>query len=259
MEYSIKKLSQLAGVSARTLRYYDEIGLLKPSHTSEAGYRFYGQQELELLQQILFYRERGFSLEEIAATLYRKDFNVRNALKEHLLQLEQEQKKTADLIRNIRHTLASMKGEYNMSDTERFAAFKQNAVQKNEEKYGKEIRGKYGDETVDTSNKKMLNMTEEQYETYTKLEQQILEELEAAVKNGISADSEAARGIVQHHREWLSMTSGTCSPAMHKNLGLMYVADQRFTAYYDRNTAGCAAFLNQAINSFHLASPFKKS
>ncbi len=65
MAYGIRELSQLAGISARTLRYYDEIGLLKPEHVNEAGYRFYGEKELVLLQQILFYRERGFPLKRI--------------------------------------------------------------------------------------------------------------------------------------------------------------------------------------------------
>ena len=65
MEYSIKELSELAGISARTLRYYDEIGLLKPSGVNDAGYRYYGEREVESLQQILFYRERGFELKTI--------------------------------------------------------------------------------------------------------------------------------------------------------------------------------------------------
>lgn len=84
LKYSIRKLSELAGVSARTLRYYDEIGLLKPSEISEAGYRYYGERELALLQQILFYRERGFDLKQIRKILYQDDFDIMRALKEHL-------------------------------------------------------------------------------------------------------------------------------------------------------------------------------
>ena len=81
MKYSIRKLSELAGVSARTLRYYDEIGLLKPLEVSEAGYRYYGEHELALLQQILFYRERGFDLKQIRKILYQDDFDIMHALK----------------------------------------------------------------------------------------------------------------------------------------------------------------------------------
>ena len=90
LKYSIRKLSELAGVSARTLRYYDEIGLLKPSEISEAGYRYYGERELALLQQILFYRERGFDLKQIRKILYQDDFDIMRALKEHLRELEEQ-------------------------------------------------------------------------------------------------------------------------------------------------------------------------
>ena len=83
MEYGIRELSEMAGVSARTLRYYDEIGLLKPLYVSDAGYRFYGETEVAMLQQILFYRERGFGLKQIRQILYREDFDIRNALEEH--------------------------------------------------------------------------------------------------------------------------------------------------------------------------------
>lgn len=90
MEYGIRELSEIAGVSARTLRYYDEIGLLKPLYVNEAGYRFYGKEELDMLQQILFYRERGLELKMIKQILYQKDFDIANALKDHLLELENQ-------------------------------------------------------------------------------------------------------------------------------------------------------------------------
>ena len=74
--YTIKEMAELAGVSARTLRYYDTIGLLKPAYTNEAGYRFYGEREVDLLQQILFYRERGMDLQSIQNIIYKEDFNT---------------------------------------------------------------------------------------------------------------------------------------------------------------------------------------
>lgn len=247
MEYSIRELSELAGVSARTLRYYDEIGLLKPSRTSEVGYRFYGKEELELLQQILFYRERGLELEEIASTLYDKTFDVRTALEEHLSELKQQKKRMEKLILNIRHTLSSMEGEYEMSDKERFEAFKKSAVEENEKKYGTEIREKYGDAEVEEMNRKMLSMTEEEYEAFTRLGDQILIELEEAVKKGMSVEQKEARLMVEHHKEWLSMTWKKYTPEAHRGVGLMYEADDRFRAYYDKNVEGCSAFLNKAI------------
>ena len=105
LKYSIRKLSELAGVSARTLRYYDEIGLLKPSEISEAGYRYYGERELALLQQILFYRERGFDLKQIRKILYQDDFDIMRALKEHLRELEEQKTHVESLIRTVEQTI----------------------------------------------------------------------------------------------------------------------------------------------------------
>ena len=86
--YTIKEMAEMAGVSARTLRYYDTIGLLKPAFTNEAGYRFYGEQEVDLLQQILFYRERGMDLQSIQNIIYKEDFNILAAMEDHLKELE---------------------------------------------------------------------------------------------------------------------------------------------------------------------------
>ena len=149
MKCGIKEVSELTGVSARTLRYYDQIGLLKPSKTSEAGYRYYGERELEILQQILFYKERGMELKQIKKIIYQKDFDIMAALREHLLELEE----------TVEQTIRSMKGEYDMSDQEKFQAFKERVVRENEEKHGAEIREKYGDEEMDAANRKVLDMT----------------------------------------------------------------------------------------------------
>ena len=135
MEYSIRELAEISGVSSRTLRYYDSIGLLTPARVSDAGYRFYGEKEMLLLQQIFFYRERGFSLEEIQQILYQKDFDLEKALQEHLRELEKRQNEIADMIKNVKCTIASMKGEWEMSEKERFDGFKQRIVKENEAVY----------------------------------------------------------------------------------------------------------------------------
>ena len=125
MKCGIKEVSELTGVSARTLRYYDQIGLLKPSKTSEAGYRYYGERELEILQQILFYKERGMELKQIKKIIYQKDFDIMAALREHLLELEEKRNHMEALIQTVEQTIRSMKGEYDMSDQEKFQAFRQ--------------------------------------------------------------------------------------------------------------------------------------
>ena len=177
MEYSIRELSEIAGISARTLRYYDKIGLLKPSCVRESGYRYYGETELELLQQILFYKERGLKLEQIAAIIQSDDFDVMAALHEHLEELELQQARLDNMITAVKKTIASMKGEIIMSNAEKFESFKTEMIKSNEEKYGEEIRSKYGENAVEESNKRMLNMTEEEYSRMTSLEKEIREEL----------------------------------------------------------------------------------
>lgn len=247
MEYGIRELSELAEVSARTLRYYDEIGLLKPLYTTEAGYRFYGEKEVALLQQILFFRERSFDLKSIRRILYQDDFDVMHALEEHLAELENQRKHVESLIRTVKQTIQSMKGECEMSDQEKFEAFRENAVKENEEKYGAEIREKYGDEQVDASNKELLGMSEEEWKEFQRLEEEILEGLKKCVLGGISPESGTAREIVALHKKWLCCTWKQYTPQMHKGTAQLYTADERFTAYYDREVSGCAEFLEQAV------------
>lgn len=247
MRYSIKEVSELAGVSARTLRYYGQIGLLKPLDTSEAGYRFYGDKELMLLQQILFYRERGFELKQIQKIIYEEDFDIMRALNEHLLELEEKRKHMDSLIRTVEQTIRSMKGEYEMSETEKFAAFKERVVRENEERHGMEIREKYGDEEMDAANRKVLNMTEEDWERFQNLGNEIKERLKEAVQAGEKPESEAGRRIVMLHKEWLGKTWKQYTKEAHAAIANLYISDERFQMYYDKEIDGCAAFLEAAV------------
>ena len=244
---TIKEVSQLTGISIRTLRYYDEIGLLKPSRVNEAGYRYYGESEVAVLQQILFYRERGFELKTIQRIIYDENFDMLNAMEEHLQALEKQKKETENLILTVKKTIQSMKGECEMSNKEKFQALKEKAVRENEEMYGAEAREKYGDEEVHTFNQKMLNMTEVQWERFKELEKVILIRLEEAVEHKTEAESEAAKTIVELHKEWICMTWKQYSAEAHKGVAMMYVADERFTKYYDRRVQGCAKLLCEAV------------
>lgn len=247
MKYSISEVSELAGVSARTLRYYDQIGLLKPLETNEAGYRYYGEKELAMLQQILFYRERGFDLKQIQKIIYQKDFDIMKALQEHLLELEEQRNYMESLIRTVEQTIRSMKGECEMSDKEKFQAFKERIVRENEEKYGAETREKYGDEEVDAANRKVLNMTEEEYERFQNLGEEITTRLKEAVLAGEKPESESGKRIVMLHKEWLGKTWKQYTKEAHVAMGNMYISDERFQLYYDKEVAGCAKFLEAAI------------
>jgi DNA-binding transcriptional MerR regulator len=164
MEYSVNKLSKISGISARTLRYYDEIGLLKPARVAESGYRLYGQREVDLLQQILFYRELGFSLEDIKLLLSAPDFDRMNAFTSHLSALYAKRERLDVLIKNVAQSVATMKGEEYMTDQEKFAGFAQQLIDENEQKYGAEAREKYGDAAVDQSNAHLKGLTRAQYD-----------------------------------------------------------------------------------------------
>lgn len=247
MEYSIQALSALAGISTRTLRYYDEIGLLPPCHTNAAGYRFYGEKELTLLQQILFYRERGLALEQIRAMIYDPDFDTLQALYSHLQQLEIQQARLTALIATVKKTIAAEKGDEDMQNEERFAVFRAEVVAGNEQQYGQEVRKKYGDAQMDAANAKLMCMTEADYERFQSLGEEISLRLAEVVQAGISPESEEGRRIVVLHKEWLSMTWSEYSRQAHIGLAEMYVMDERFTAYYDRRVAGCADFLRNAV------------
>lgn len=249
MEYSMNQFSKIAGVSTRTLRYYDEIGLLKPLRVNLSGYRIYGTVEVERLQQILFFRELGVNLNKIKEIITAPDFDQMKTLENHLTQLYIQQKQLELLINNVKKTISAMKGEIVMNDKEKFEGFKQKLVEENEEKYGKEIREKYGDNIVNNSNSKVKNMTKEQYKEIEELNKQLEETLRAAFKEGDPA-GELAQKACELHKRWLCFFIDHYNKEYHKSLGQMYADDERFTKYYDKIIPGCTSFFRDAIDIF---------
>ncbi|MBA3927358.1 MerR family transcriptional regulator [Listeria rustica] len=249
MEYTVQKLGQLAGVSTRTLRYYDEIGILKPARINSSGYRIYGQTEVDRLQQIMFYREMNVSLEKIKAILEQPDFDEAEALRKHRVELLDKRKQLDELIRNVEKSIAHSERRITMTDQEKFEGFKQKMIDDNEEKYGAEIREKYGDEKIEKSNAKLKGMSEAEMERINQLAETILTDLQVAFETGDPAGEEA-QAVAALHKEWLSAYWDTYSKEAHAGLAQMYVDDERFTAYYDKNQPGLAAFLRDAIVIF---------
>lgn len=246
MEYTVKKLAKLAGVSPRTLRYYDEIELLKPARINSSGYRIYGQNEVNKLQQILFYRELGLKLENIRNIITSPDFNELRALREHHEKLLEKRKQLESLIGNVEKTIASKERSIKMSDREKFEGFKKTLIDNNEKKYGKEIREKYGDEAINKSNDRIMNMTQKEHDEITKLSNEVIETLEAAFKTGNPA-GKLAQKAADLHRRWLSFYWDSYTKEAHANIAQMYVDDERFKAYYDKKQSGTAEFLRDAV------------
>jgi len=249
MEYSVNKISKISGVSARTLRYYDEIGLLKPMRIASSGYRIYGQIELDLLQQILFYRELDFPLDEIKSILCAADFDKGKSFERHITELCKKRERLDLLINNVTKSMSAMKGETTMTNNEKFEGFKQSLIDENEQKYGSEIRTKYGDNSVDASNAKLKGLTQEQYDEGERLRNAYEEKLKFAFKDGIPA-GELAQSACDLHRQWLCVFYPAYSKEYHKGLGEMYVADERFKATYEKIATGCAEFFRDAINIY---------
>ena len=251
MEYTINSMAKLSGVSTRTLRYYDQIDLLKPVRINTNKYRMYGQGEVDKLQQILFYKELGLSLLEIKIILENSDFNYEKAMGDHLIKLENKKKQIEVLIDNVKKTVSSIRGEKVMSDKEKFIGFKDKLVKENEEKYGKELREKYGDSKIEESNKKLLDMSETQYNNLEELALTLNRKLKIAVESG-EPSGELAQEVCDLHRQWLIFhwPKGMYTPEIHFNLAEMYCQDERFKEYYEKIAPKGAEFLKEAIKIY---------
>lgn len=247
MEYSIQELAKLAGVTTRTLRWYDQIGLLKPGRVAESGYRYYGDAQVNRLQDILYYRALGVELAQIRECLDDPAFDRLAALRSHLAALEAEKERLDGLICSVKATIHAEERNETMNDEQKFECFKKQAVAENETRYGKEIREKYGDEQVDQANAAMMGMNREQLSTWTELGETIQQKLEEAVRSGCSPECEEGKLIAQLHRQWLTLTGTPYTPAKHRGIAELYVLDERFTAYYDKQLPGCAHFLRDAV------------
>lgn len=247
MEYSIHDLSKLSGVSTRTLRWYDEIDLLKPGRVADSGYRYYGPAQVDRLQAILTYRALGVELARIRDCLDAPSFDRLALLRQHLTALYAQKARLESMIGSVEQTIRREERKEPMKDEAKFAALKEQVVTENEAAYGQEARKRYGNQAVDTANKTLLGMTAAQYETWTALDAELRQRLENAVDAGHSPASEEGKALCELHRRWLTMTDKTLTAAKQKGIAELYVLDDRFTAYYDRKVPGCAQFLRDAV------------
>lgn len=252
MEYTVNQLAKLSGVSTRTLRYYHQIGLLAPVRTGANGYRIYGPAQVDLLQQILFFKELGFELDEIKKLVLDQDFDQQTALEGHLQALRLRAQRMEKLIATVEKTISTMKGEQTMHDNEKFEGFKQKLIDENEQKYGQEIRAKYGESTIDASNQKLKGMSPAQFQQMEALTQQVNETLRRGVEQGDPAGP-LAQEACQLHRQWIEQCwpQGTCTQEAHLGLAQMYCADERFRKYYEEVAPGSAEFLARALEIYY--------
>ncbi|REB05584.1 MerR family transcriptional regulator [Sporosarcina sp. BI001-red] len=238
MGMKVKEVAALSGVSVRTLHHYDELGLLIPAKTSEAGYRVYSDENLAELQQILFYRALGFSLKQIKEILTNPSFNRLEALVSQQQMLHQKRCQLDDMIRTIEQTIKEGKGEGTMTREERFKGFDFNL-----NPYEQEARDRWGDEVVDETSKKLQQFGGKQQEKMNMIYRRL-----ADVRH-LQPDSEEAQKAIGKWFQFLN-TIGTYSLEAFAGLGEMYVADERFTTNIDQFGGGLASFMRNAMKEF---------
>ena len=243
--YTVKALAGLAGVSTRTLRYYDQIGLLKPASRSPSGYRIYTETEADLLQEILFLKALDVGLDEIQELLSAPDDDRRKRLEQHREALVKQRADLDRLIANVDQTIEAMKGMRMMTAEEKFEGFKKDMIRRNEDTYGKEIREKYGDQTVDEANETFQGLSKDAYHEAKALSDEILRQLDSAFLTG-DPTGEEAMVLADTHKHWLMHYWKSYDPRAHAGLAHMYTADDRFKAYYEKQE-GMTAFLRDAI------------
>lgn len=248
MEYTIQKVAKLSGISTRTLRYYDQIDLLNPARLNPAGYRIYGTEEIDRLQQILFYKKLGIKLDEIKMILDAPDFNIEQALLEHQKNLLSQKKQIELLLNTVDRTIHYYKGEIQMTDTEKFKAFKIQTIQQNEDEYGDQIREAYDEKTIEQANEKWKNMSEEDYNKLQQAEEELIDSLNQLLRNNLTdLNHPFAKKAFHAHKSWLMIASSFYNQDYHRSLAEMYVSDERFSQYYNQRTSENSADLLKEI------------
>lgn len=248
MNYKISEVAKIAGISTRTLRYYDQIELLKPQKDKQSKYRIYNDEDFSLLQQIQLFKRLGFQLDTIKSIVHQSNFNFESALIEHKNRLEMEAKQISIVLHTIHKTLKSIGGDYTMKNESKFEGLKTKTVLNNELQYGPEIRENYGDSTIDASNQKFQKMTAKEFKEAKKLELEILDKLQVALSE--SPESKAASEVCALHQKWIQYYWPTYSVTSHLNLVQMYTEDQRFVSYYEKAGKGAADFLLRAMKLY---------
>lgn len=237
MKLQIKAFAELTGVSVRTLHYYDEIGLLKPSCVEEQnGYRFYDEASLERMQEILFYRELDFSLKSIAEILASPHYDKQTALAEQkrLLTLKKDR-----LTRLIAALEQAEKGEITMS------AFNNSEYEAARRQYEDEAKQRWGDTDA--------------YREYTQKApaadaaaglMAVFGEFAAVKAAGHTPDSDTAQRLVKMLQDYITTNFYHCTNEILAGLGQMYVCDERFKNNIDSHGEGTADFVSEAIKIY---------
>lgn len=249
MDYSISEFAQLTGVSERTLRFYHERGLLHPTIKAN-GYRRFTSADADTMQLIRFYTAAGFTLTAVGEMLQYDVATQMTELQHQRAHLLAERERLSQLIAQVDSTIANQEDK-TMTDTEKFAAFKNAALQQNDAQYGVEVTAKWGQEAKQQADRHFAGIDEETYKRSREVEQKLASTLRDAVANGDVPTADSGKQAYALHRQWLEIMWPHYEPVMHANLMDMYAADARFASYYDKLAgAGASEFLIAAVRAF---------
>jgi len=243
MTYTIRKLADLAGVSTRTLHYYDQLGLLKPESRSANGYRHYDEKAAVRLQQIMFFRELGFSLDEVKKIMMRPDFNVLEALQSHRTMLMKKADRMAELLATVDKTISNLKGQAKMPIKEYYQGFSDEQV----EKYRQEVRQRWGNRALEESEARVLKMGREKFAALQAEGGLIFKAISDNMSKGF--DSAEVQKHIAGWRQWLE-NFATYSEEAVLGLGQAYSQHPEFASFFRRYHEDLPEFLTKAIEHY---------
>ncbi|MFK0159223.1 MerR family transcriptional regulator [Streptomyces sp. NPDC090499] len=246
MDYSVGQAAGFAGVTVRTLHHYDEIGLLVPGERSTAGHRRYGDADLDRLQKILFYRELGFPLDEVAALLDDPDADPRAQLRRQHDLLTARIEKLQQMAAAVEHAMEARRMGIDLTPEERFEVF----GDKDPEQYAEEAEQRWGGtEAYAESQRRAARYTKADWQRMKAEVDDWSTRYAALVTAAEPAAGERAMDMAEEHRQHVSAWFYDCPPEMHRCLAAMYVSDERFKAFYDAMAPGLAEHLKEAIEA----------
>ncbi len=247
MELTVGQVAALARVSVRTLHHYDEIGLLSPQGRSRAGYRLYGDDDLDRLHQVILYRGLGFSLDDVAAVLDDRTVSPAEHLRRQLDLLSQRIEELADMRLAVERQLEARSMDIRLTREEQFEIFGEGFAGKQEE-YAAEAEHRWGDtEAWKQSQARTSQYSKDQWARIKAEMDDLNGRLGETFTSGTPATNEQAMDLAEEHRQQITRWFYDCSPQMHRGLGQMYVEDPRFTATYDEVAPGLAPWLRDAV------------
>lgn len=248
MSYTVKKVAKMSGVSTRTLHFYDEIGLLKPAYYAVNGYRYYEEEQLLILQQILFFRELGLELKKIQDVLKRDDFDKIDALQSHRKVMIKEVDRRQELIQTIDKTIARLKEKKPMKDQELYYGFS-HEKQEEYEKYISNRITKKGADLVSESKRRVKGWKKEDWEAVNRESDELHKQLAEAIKKGFEPTSTEVQSLIRKHFQWIHRFY-TPTKDVYIGLGQLYVEHADFRKLYDSYHPQLAEFMAKAMKEF---------